>query len=290
MLTYNEFLNQNISEEIHPELNEILNSEKYSVYSKLDKFFSAIKHLDEDGVDTGLGTAEHKDGSSRVMFSSDVHPKIILDGQEVELPTLHKVAIYGKMDRYKEPDESLLGDDQNELESNYKVNSAFGTIQPNDDGFSSNPNGVLPPLLYAHPKFHHIEMGLATDMSDNDFSRLTKNAEFPNGLTFDQFHTAMKKEYDDAHGLDIRPSYEFDKQDLGNMEELHDNIMKHPFVNNVYKMILSSTMHPRDCNLSTLGIWTHPITHKEYPVVRDYGYSTKIVKKYLDLKKRSKYK
>lgn len=136
----------------------------------------------------------------------------------------------------------------------------------------------MPPTLEVHPDYHHLIVGQARNMTAREFSKLTRTPKFPKGLIFTHFYDALNNEYSDAHG--------FPRTHQSYADGLHDKIMDHPFVQKVNDLILLAGLHPADLKQKNMGIWQHPITQKEYPVLRDYGCSTDIARRYSILRKR----
>jgi hypothetical protein len=66
--------------------------------------------------------------------------------------------------------------------------------------------------------------------------------------------------------------------------------MEHPLLNNVIDLCHTADIHPGDfAPKGNWGIWKHPITGKEHPVIIDYGFSNEVSKAYQKARK-SKYK
>lgn len=282
-----------LSEEIHSQLQEILDSPDSgnsrtlydSTARKLHNFTKVARKLIKNGEDTGLDGDKPKKGSSRAVFFPKDHKDITLDGKPAKIKTAVKIAFPGKLDKYKVGDERLLGEHQNEIEGDGYTRNKWGILyqhDPHDEtSFKTNhESGVLAPVLSSHRDHHYLEMGHVSPMKKSDFQRLTVCKSHPKGIKFDDMYNTLNKEHSDAHGIEghyIPRSH---------TDSVHDNVMQHPFVQNLHEMMLETGMHPGDLRPTNMGIWTHPHTNKQYPVVSDYGYSDDISKHYWKRRQR----
>lgn len=90
---------------------------------------------------------------------------------------------------------------------------------------------------------------------------------------------AVNKEYNDANGQSsYLPPHHTD--------EHHEYLMSHPFIETLNDMIANTGSHPGDIRPANMGIWTHPVTGKQYPVISDYGFSRDVHKAYSDRRNR----
>jgi hypothetical protein len=282
MINFNTYIKQLLSEDIHPELSAILSSEEGDPIERYSNFLSKVRELDSRGVDTGLQNIKPMKGSSRAVFIPRDKKEIILDGQKVQTPYVHKLAIYGDLDRYKTPDEPLLGELQNKAESERNYSFEHGVIVRNTDGsYSTNPNGILVPVFRTHPEYHHLEMGYARDMDPSEFSRLTITPDFPDGVKYNDFHYSLMNEYYDANGVEFKR--------YGNRtetpKEIHEKLTRHPLFRKAIGLT-SMGIHPADFWEGNVGVWTHPITGQDHPVVRDFGATADVLNRYTELRKR----
>lgn len=296
MKTFKEFVRVNgplITEELHKELQNILDSDESDEErqnrlqrnpwqfassdpraKKLTLFTKRARELIKNGQDTGLENDKPKKGSSRAVFFPKEERDAIIDGTPSKLKTAIKIAFPGSLDRYKKNEEDLLGQMQNRVEADHFTRHHYGMLRENDDNtFSTNENGVLAPVLSNHPDHHYLEMGHVNPITETKFRELTKTDTHPKGLKFKDMFNAINKEYNDAHGQSTHlPEHHND--------EYHDHLMSHPFLQNLYDMVISTGNHPGDINRRNMGVWTHPVTKKEYPVISDYGFSNDVAKAY----------
>lgn len=299
MKTFKQFYEQNnyviMNEELHSELQSIIDStgetedERMArlsrnpydglktdpVAKKLSAFTKKARELLSSGQDTGLEDAKPKKGSSRAVFFPKTPKRILLDGKPAETKSVVKIAFPGYFDRYKRNDERLLGEHQNSVESDHFTANHYGMLRQEKEGeYSTNPRGVLAPVLGRHPDDHYLEMGRISKLSKPQFKRLTITDSHPEGIDFSDLQNALNKEYQDAHGKKhwyLPPSH---------TDEKHERIMSHPFVSNMYDMMTTIGFHPGDMNIRNMGVWTHPHTGEQHPVVSDYGYSTQVANEY----------
>ena len=107
MKTFKEFVRINgslITEELHKELQNILDSDESSDYErakKLTLFTKRTRDLIKNGQDTGLENDKPKKGSSRAVFFPKEERDIVIDGTPSKLKTAIKIAFPGSLDRYK---------------------------------------------------------------------------------------------------------------------------------------------------------------------------------------------
>lgn len=141
-----------------------------------------------------------------------------------------------------------------------------------DDGsYKTNPHGVLAPVLDSHKDSHWLEMGHARNMTRKEFSDATKTDTHPKGLDFDLLHKHLVNLHAEAHGQN--PWHHLSDEQVHHVES-------HPMFDNVKDFMDNSGNHPGDLRLQNWGMWSHPITGKEHPVIRDWGFSNEINKKY----------
>lgn len=276
MINFKEFLEYNgeiLTEELHKELIDILNSDAPSQH-KLNRLTKKTRELIKSGQDTGLTNDKPKKGSSRAVFFPNQNKPLHIDGKPTEMRTAVKVAFPGVLDNYKTSKEPLLGELQNNQEADHFIRNNYGMLSEDNKGhYTTNHNGVLAPVVGSHDEGHHLEMGHVSPIKKSDFQRLTKTESHPKGIKFDDMYNAVNKEYHDAHGSrHYVPSHHTD--------ELHEHIMSHPYVENLVDMMHNTGFHPGDISIRNMGIWKHPHTGKEYPVMSDYGFSTEVAKAY----------
>jgi hypothetical protein len=304
MKSFKEFYKNNyyiIDEEIHNELQSILDVPSESeeertkrleknpwtaskfdpAVTKLNNFTKKARELLSRGEDTGLENSKPKKGSSRAVFFPKDPKNITLDGIPTKAKTVVKIAFPGRLDKFRRNDERLLGEHQNSTESDHVISNNFGMLSENHDGsYSTNPDGVLAPVFNRHPDHHHLEMGHVSPMKKSDFQKLTVSESHPKGLKFDDMYNALNKEHKDANGLDgFTPR--------SHTDSLHEKTMQHPFVNKVADMMFTNGFHPGDISIRNMGIWTHPHTGKQYPVMSDYGFTDDVANHYWQRRQRA---
>ena len=261
-----------LSEAFHAEIQKIMDADSLPVKNKLSAVSKKAKELIKAGIDTGMESDKPKLGSSRSVFFPKEHKEITVDGVKTKSPTAVKIAFPGKLDKYHGED-TTLGEDQNERESDHYVNNSYGVFrQDHKNEYHSNENPVLAPVFSTHPEHHHLEMGRVDKFNAKDLADSTKTTEFPKGLKHDEITTSMRYHHDQAHGQ--RPMLN------GYTEEHLEKVSDHPWVSNAISMMHDSGMHPGDLRTANMGIYTHPVTGKKHPVVIDYGFSNEIAKKY----------
>lgn len=292
MKTFRDFYSS-LSEELHKQLQSILdtpesehntNRELYdSTAQKFSKFSKQVRSLIKNGEDTGLTGDKPKRGSSRAVFFPSENKQTTIDGQLAPLKTVLKIAYPGEYDKFKERDELLMGEYQNRFESDNFTRNNHGMLsEDGKGGYHTNEHGVLAPVVSNHPDHHYLEMGHVTPLKKSDFPRLTVTDSHPEGIKFSDMFNAINKEYYDAHGeKTFLPAHHTDT--------FHEHIMQHPFVRNLSNMMNNTGFHPGDIRLPNMGIWTHPITGKQHPVISDYGFSDDIAKQYRIRRQRQRY-
>lgn len=262
---------------VHPELQRILDDDVNNKWNqKLTRISKKLRDLTSRGESTGIQDDKPKKGSSRAVFFPN-HPKQVeVDGQVVPAQTAVKIAFKGWADPHTESDR-LLGEHQNEIESDHYLHKQYSVLSPQGEGkFKTNEHGVLPPLYDSHPDDHWLEHGFARNMTKKDFKEATKDKSNPKGLDFDMVQKHLENEHALAHGM--RAPHKID-------DETNDRISEHPMVDNLKNAILDGGLHPGDNRLQNWGMWKHPVTGKEHPVLRDFGFSNEIAKLYSKARK-----
>lgn len=264
-------------EEIHPDIKQILDSESIHPHQVFKAVANKLTALGKYGEDSGIEDSKPKKGSSRAVYFPKEHKKITVDGVETKTPTAVKIAFSGQLDKYH-GEETLLGQDQNQLESDHFINRSYGVLRPTSEGgYETNHSGVLAPVFDSHPENHHLEMGRVEKFNAKDLANHTKNADFPKGLTHAQIQDSMMYEHRAAHG-----------QNYGSAPKNHDKIMDHEHAREMVNMMHDSGMHPADLSPRNMGIYVHPVSGYRHPVIIDYGFSNDIAKKYTKARNMSK--
>jgi len=267
-----------ISEALHDDLKGVLNDENSPSRAKLGQFLKTTRNLLSKGVETGLQDSKAKRGSSRAVFFGKENAPVTIDGRETSMPTVHKIAFPGHLDKYRHG-EPLLGELQNAAEADHLVRQHHSMLSPDykKGHFTTNPRGVLAPVIDNHEDHHHLEMGRIEPLTAKNLAETTKNENFPKGLKLKHIQEATQHEYDQAYGKgygsDLSPEAEKAKE--------------HPFVQNLTDFIHLTGAHPADFGTRNLGIWTHPVTGTRHPVISDYGYTKNIAEEYQKANKKA---
>jgi len=270
-----------IVEEFHPQIQEIMDNDSIPVANKLNMVTAKARNLIKAGVDTGMESDKPKKGSSRAVFFPKAPKRVTVDGHDVNTPTAVKIAFSGQLDKHH-GESSLLGEDQNEKESDHHINRSYGILKYDrgDHYESSNheSGGVLAPVFGTHPEHHHLEMGRVTPAVSKDIAEATRTKEFPKGLKHEDIQEAMMHEHNMAHGMGhgSLKNGAYDQE----MHDRLDKIKEHPWVEHAISMMHDSGMHPGDLSKRNMGIYHHPVTGKKHLAIIDYGFSSEIAKKY----------
>lgn len=261
-----------ISEELHREIKNILDSQTIEPRNKLNSITKTARRLLTAGEDTGFEDSKPKKGSSRAVFFPSEPKSIQLDGKQVKIKTAVKIAFPGMLDRFT-GDNMLLGEHQNQVESDPDVSGTYGIITEKTPGvFETNENGVLVPTFGAHPEYHHVEVGRIEKYNSDDLRKYTKNKDFKRGLSHNEIYHALNHLHQESHG---KSWY------LGNMSRDHiEDVLNHEHVRNLAAMMFDSGMHPADLRPGNMGIFTHPTTKVRHPVIADYGFTNHIANLY----------
>lgn len=269
---------EQLNEEVHKEIQDIMDSESVPLAHKLNAVTKKARSLIASGQDTGMESDKPKKGSSRAVFFPKEHKEITVDGVKTKTPTAVKIAFPGQLDKYHEED-TLLGEDQNELESDRHINHIHGILRHADNStdanpkYETNPHGILAPVFSTHPDHHHLEMGRVEKADTKSIAEATKTKEFPKGLKLDEISGSMLREHQLAHGQRLAKHHP-------DMEAHMEKVREHPWVDNAISMMQNSGMHPGDINKQNIGIYTHPVTGKKHLAIIDYGFSNDVSKKY----------
>lgn len=263
---------QVINEEMHPDIKTILDSESLPTHHVFKAVSKKISDLGKQGIDSGIEDGKPKKGSSRAVYFPKDHKEITVDGTKTKTPTAIKIAFEGQLDKHHGED-TLLGQDQNRLESDHHINSGYGVLSYDHEGhYKTNHHGVLAPVFESHSEGHHLEMGRVEKYNAKDLANHTKNEDFPKGLKHEQIYNSLNYEHNQAHG-GRNWSHTQEPKD-------HDKIIEHPYVSSMISMMHDSGMHPGDLSPNNMGVYVHPVTGHRHPVIIDYGFSNDIAKKY----------
>lgn len=171
-------------------------------------------------------------------------------------------------------EETLLGEDQNQVESDHYLNNSYGVLrhtpEKGEGHYQTNPHGILAPVFDSHHEHHHLEMGRVEKFNAKDFREATKTKDFPKGIIHPEFMNVMEYHHDLMNGR--KPI---------STEERMEKISQHPFVESALSMMADSGMHPGDLSPRNMGIWHHPVTGEKHPVIIDWGFNKEIAQKYM---------
>lgn len=267
-----------LSEELHHEIKNIIDSNSIDSRHKLNYITKAARRLLIKGEDTGLESAKPKKGSSRAVFFPSQAKEIELDGKKTKVKTAVKIAFPGQLDPHHTSN-MLLGEHQNMVEGDPDTTSTYGIIKETTPGkFVTNPSGVLVPVFHVHPEYHHLEVGKIEKYNAEDLRNYTKNRDFKKGITHTQFHDALNIMYSNAHGQSHYAEHKYSGDQL-------EDIQNHPFVNAAAMMMYDSGMHPGDLSPRNMGVFVHPHTKTRHPVIADYGFTTDIARLYTEARR-----
>lgn len=222
----------------------------------------------------GAVSKQTKQGSTRIVYFPVNKKRIIIDGVETLVDTVLKVAKPHTIERYT--DRCDLGIFQNKTEMS-DIHSKYGILVKNqDETYTTNPNGILSPILNQDARGNWIEMLRLEPMTPYHFNGLTANQEYPAGLSFDNAMKTAQKYYSNLAKLEgiSHPDY---------IEEgLYQNIKQHPWMKLYLSWMEVNDMSPFDFVTKNLGYFSHPLTTEKTIGICDYGFSEEY-DKYFDL-------
>lgn len=273
--TFRNFTKEFIAEELHPELSAVVKSD---IRNKQAKIAQTIRSLVEKGENTGVEGKMPK-GSSRAYIPHITPENVNIDGKDAQMKIGTKVAIRTDIERHHEAANKgmpSLGAMQNEAENgDYFANDNYRILtHRGGNRFVSNENGIFPPLL-AHDQDKHLwsTVGHVRNITDKDWSKLTRTNDFPMGITHKQFHSTLDRFHNRNNGAYHSTSAENERN--------LDKVEKHPLVQKF--MDFHGTFgHPTFDyqQMKNLGVWKHPVTGEEHIVARDHGFSTEVMHAY----------
>lgn len=263
-----------LNESMHPELQHIMDSDEYPLPTKITRITKHVKTMIGRGEDTGLENDKPKKGSSRAVWFPKEPKKLVIDGQPTQMHTAIKIAYPGWADKALK-NKVLMGQLQNEHENSSYIQRDYAVLHHHeddgrDDHFVTNHNGILAPVTASHEDDHWLEMPKVSNITSAKFKKLTKTEDYPEGLDHQRCMDAVIREHDRCYGKGSNYTSPEDQK-----------ILDHPFTQQLMSLCHDSDTHPHDFRaISNLGVFTHPVTGKEYPVIRDYGYNKEIAKQY----------
>ena len=284
--TFKEFLENIITEELHPELHKIVTSKSGSV-SKQTQLANKVQELTAKGEKTGIeGNMPH--GSSRAYMKHDEPHHIMLDGKPANIPVGTKVAIRSALDKHhnaKEHEGKNLGAMQNKAEGgDHWVNNSYRVLTQHPNGkkdhfVSNHERGIFPPLV-DHDNEHHewTKVGHSHDLTKKKFKEMTKTESHPEGISHDDFVKALVREHAKNNG----------KYWEGNKEhEKHmDHVLSHPLTEKFNDYHGTTGHPPHDLGqIKNMGVFHHPDGPKHI-VSRDHGFSTEVADAYAKARRK----
>ena len=259
-----------INEELAKPLRNVIDNPDLPSSNKHAAMAKLLKNMLHQGMETGLSDAKPKKGSSRAVYFPSEPDDINIDGTPTKMHTVLKVAFPGDLDKYTD-DDTLLGEHQNMHEGSNYLQKHYGMLRhnPETNHYETNENGILAPVIHAHEDGHYLHMGKISPIGASDFRELTKNEDFPKGISHQEFKNAVAHEYHNANG--ITTSYS---------DEKLEKLKTHPLVDSAIRFSLDTGTSPNDYDKRNMGIWEHPVTGKKHIVLADYGASDDVLKMY----------
>lgn len=278
LYSFKQFLEGLVLEELHPELQDIAaSSNTTGDLDKKTRIAHKIRELSMRGEKTGI-EGNMPEGSSRAYLSHSDDHHLTIDGEHATMRTGTKVAIKSELDQHYKKSKAYsgmsLGQMQNKAENGTSAHDKYRTLNKLSDGtYSSNHNGIFPPLL-SHDNENHewSHIGHANDIDENDFRHLTKSSSHPEGLSHNDFYNALERKYDRDRGKYHPGSSSF--------EHHMESVSKHPIVKTFMKHQDETGMSPSDLVLENLGRWKHPVTGRNHLVARDAGWNDDVSRAY----------
>lgn len=274
---FKDFMKNLVTEALHPELKDIIKDRSHRV-PKQKRIADKIKELSERGEKTGVEGNMPK-GSSRAYLKSDDSHKINLDGRPASIPIGTKVAIKSHLDQHHLKEEHggrTLGQMQSHAENgNEHITNDYRVLKKDDEGnyHSNHEHGIFPPLIGHDKKTHNwSQVGHARDIKPGEFESLTKTKSHPEGISHEDFHSALMRSHDKHLGRYHEGNEEYEKK--------FDHIDKHPLVKKFNDYHSKTGDPPSDYrDINNLGVFHHPDGPKHI-VARDHGFSTNVVHAY----------
>lgn len=279
--SFKDFLNEDeLEEELHPELTAIIKSSTASNKSKQKLLIDKIKDLMARGEKTGIEGNMPK-GSSRAYMKHDTPYDAVVDGKDTKLPTGMKVAIRSNLHKYhvcSQFDGYCLGALQNKAENeDYWVNNNYRILTKNTDKgpnqYDSNKEGGIFPPLFDHDsegyKWTHVSH--IRNIKPGEFNKLTITPEFPKGISHQQFVDVLMRFHNKNNG-----QYWKDSQ----KDPILDKIEQHPLIQKFQDYHGNTGNPPTDYGqLKNLGVFEHP-DGSLHIVARDHGFNTEVADAY----------
>lgn len=277
MLLFNDFLDNLVLEELHPELHQVVSSSNTGYRNKQTLLANKVKELTHRGERTGIEGNMPK-GSSRAYLKHDTPHQITLDGKPTQIHTGTKVAIrhttLDKHHKHHEHDGLSLGALQNRAEGgDHWVNNTYRILTADHDKpghFHTNKeSGIFPPLLdHDHDTNEWTHIGHARDIKPGEFRKLTKTPEHPKGISHQEFMGALIRRHNQNNGKYHTTTPQ---------KEAHlDHIDTHPLVAKFHDYHGNTGNPPHDLGQKkNMGVFEHP-DGSHHIVARDHGYDTEV--------------
>jgi hypothetical protein len=152
-------------------------------------------------------------------------------------------------------------------------------MKNDDNTFTTNKEGgIFPPLIDHDDKNHEwSHVGNARDITHKEFRELTKNPDFPNGVTHKDFVNTLVRHYNVNNG----------KYWIGQpSDETHmDKVGTHPLLQKFMDYHGNTGHPPHDYSqLKNMGVFEHP-DGSRHIVARDHGFDTEVANAYSQARK-----
>lgn len=287
-LSFKEFLDNLIIEDLHPELREIIGTKEGGYgKNKQTAISKKIKELSAKGESTGIESKMPRGSSRAYLQHKDPH-KIILDGKPEEIKTGTKVAIKANLDKFHDKNESsglALGAMQNHAEGGREdLNKKYRILsKESENNYKSNKEqGIFPPLI-DHDKNHEwTQVGHARNIRKVEFKKLTKTPEYPEGLDHKDFFHSLFRFHEKQNGKYWERDDDWEKH--------MNHIQKHPLVKKFLQYHKETGANPSDYHeIKNLGVFEHPDGSKHI-VARDHGFNTPVEYAYMRARNKRWYK
>ena len=260
-----------IKEELAKPIKDVIDNPNIPSHDKHASMAKLLKSMLHKGIDTGLADSKPKKGSSRAVYFPSDPDDLTIDDTPTKMHSVLKVAFPGELDKYNDSG-LLLGEHQNLHEGSHHIQHDYGVLRHvGDNKFETNHDGILAPVIHSHEDGHYLHMGKVDPISAGEFRELTKNEDFPKGISHQEFYNAVNHEYGDANSMTPRNPYSEDR-----MKKLKD----HPLVSSAISFSLDTQTHPIDFDKRNMGVWSHPVTGQKHIVISDYGASADVLNEY----------
>lgn len=278
--SFKEFIGNLITEALHPELQAIVSSNNSS--TKKGNMVRKIKELSERGEKTGI-EGNMPQGSSRAYLQHEEPHQIILDDKPTSIKTGTKIAIRASLDKHHYGP-MRLGNMQNEAENgDWMVNREYRILKEEREKghFTTNKEtGIFPPLIDHDEQNHEwSHVGHVDDLKSGDFRKLTKNADYPKGISHMDFFNALDR-YDRSWNGKYWKGSDEDEKHLDYVSE-HPLVQKFVDYHGNFGAPVSDYIQKKN-----LGVWEHPDGSKHI-VARDHGFSSGVMVAYRNARMRS---